>query len=120
MTTFSSRRASGRNIGRIRQGALDSVREPRQFEGFGEELVDPSFAAGVAIIALRIGGQRDDRDPRRSILALESANRARRFVAVEARHLDVHQDEVEPRRRAANCGAGSHPWRPSLKLFIYV
>ena len=80
--------------------ALDFARQIGEVEGLDQEGVESGRLARSPLVLERIGGEGDDRRRRRPALALEPTQPPRRLEAVEARHPEVHQDEIERRRRA--------------------
>ena len=82
-------------------GRVDRLGEPRQIDRLGQEVVDAGAQRRPPILLHRVGGQRDDRHRPRARFLLGAADAARGFEAVEAGHLDVHQDNFETGRLAA-------------------
>ena len=87
-------RGAGGNCRRHRgAGDLADDRAERRLRGgFCQDRVETGGGAAVAVFAGRVRGDGDDR---RARAAFHAAETARHFEAVQSRHLDVEQDDVE-------------------------
>ena len=74
---------------------LDGGGEFSEVNGFGEILIHPGIEAKLPVLFHGVGGKSDDWNAEASG-TLEGANGARRVITVQAGHLDVHYDQVEP------------------------
>ena len=100
--------AYGRQRRRLAAAASSASASRSRSSGFTRKPSMPAARQASRSSRERIGGERDDRRARSSRFGLGGADAARRFDAVEPRHVHVHQHEIVGRAGSrASCQACS-------------